>query len=363
MMNLLIQIIGAAVVALTLLDVFFTVLFPASGHGPIRKPLAWIVWHIFQLLSMMTEGQRRRNLLSYSGPVLFTISFMAWLMLLVIGWAMIYKPVLGVEIIASNGPTDPSWATAIYYSGFNVTTLGVGDVSAKTDLYRLLTVTEAAAGFAFFSLAITYFLSVYSELTSRNAFAQGLHHLTGQTGDAAELLARLADGADLTTVRDHLSSKADFLRRIYQTHRFYPILRHFHYREPYYALPRILLLALDTATLVRSALDREHYSRLLRSPSLDDLVEGAMCLMRELSNSVPPRQTLPVEAEAWRKRYWDAVARLSRTGVIIRSDRDAGAEEYVVLRSQWDQPLRKVAAIMLYEWEVIEPDYTIGASP
>ena len=125
-------------------------------------------------------GQRRRNLLSFSGPVLFTISFMAWLMLLVIGWAMIYKPALGADITASSGPTDPSWATAIYYSGFNVTTLGVGDVSAKTALYRLLTVTEAATGFAFFSLVITYFLSVYSELTSRNAFAQGLHHLTGQ---------------------------------------------------------------------------------------------------------------------------------------------------------------------------------------
>ena len=103
-------------------------------------------------------------------------------------------------------------------------------------------------------------------------------------------------------MRNHLSPKADFLRRIYQTHRFYPILRYFHYREPYYALPRILLLALDTATLVRSTLDREHYRRLLRSPSLDDLFHGAMCSMRELSDNVPPRQTLPAEAEAWRKR-------------------------------------------------------------
>ena len=363
MMNLLIQIIGAAVVTLMLLDVFFTVLFPASGHGPVRKPLAWTVWHVFHLLSIMTAGQRRRNLLSYSGPVLFTINFMAWLVLLVIGWAMIYKPALGAEITASSGLTDPSWVTAIYYSGFNVTTLGVGDVSAKTGLYRLLTVTEAATGFAFFSLVITYFLSVYSELTSRNAFAQGLHHLTGQTGDAAELLARLADEPELTTVRNHLSSKADFLRQIYQTHRFYPILRFFYYRESYCALPRILLLALDTATLVRSALDSEHYSRLLRSPSLDDLFEGAMCLMRELSDSVPPRKTLPAEFEAWRKRYWAAVARLSRTGVIIRSDRDAGAEEYVALRGQWNQPLREMAAMMLCEWEAIELDCTTGASP
>src|SRR4051794_17079420 len=139
---------------------------------------------------------------------------------------MIYKPALGTAITASSGPTRPDWATAIYYSGFNVTTLGVGNVAANTGPYRLLTIIEAGQGGAFFGMVITYFLSVYSDLSSRNAFAQGLHHLTGRTGSAAELLARLADGADLETAGRHLSSKAEFLRQIYQTHRFYPILRY-----------------------------------------------------------------------------------------------------------------------------------------
>ena len=86
----------------------------------------------------------------------------------------------------------------------------------------------------------------------RNAFAQGLHQLSGNTGDAAELIARLAEGRDLSEDRRHLSEKAGFLRDTHQTHRFYPVLRYFHYREPFYALPRVLLIALDTATLLRS---------------------------------------------------------------------------------------------------------------
>ena len=116
-MPLLSQAVGAAVVLLTLLDVFFTVLFPASGHGPIRNPLASAVWRCFRLIGSMITGQRRRNLLSYSGPVLFTITFIVWFLLLVTGWAMIYKPALGTAITASSGPTMPDWATAIYYSG------------------------------------------------------------------------------------------------------------------------------------------------------------------------------------------------------------------------------------------------------
>ena len=134
-----------------------------------------------ELVGGMTTGQRRRNLLSYSGPVLITVTLSVWFLLLVLGWAMIYQPALGTAIRASSGPTDTGWATAVYYSGFNLTTLGVGDVAANTGAYRLLTVAEAAVGFAFFSMVITYFLSVYSSLTSRNAFAQGLHHLTGKT--------------------------------------------------------------------------------------------------------------------------------------------------------------------------------------
>ena len=161
----------------------------------------------------------------------------------------------------------------------------------------MLTIIEAGQGGAFFGMVITYFLSVYSELASRNAFAQGLHHLTGRTGSAAELLARLADGADLDTVGQHLSSKAEFLRQIHQTHRFYPVLRYFHYREPHYALPRILLIALDTATLVRSGLDRERYARLLRSPALEDLCESAMILLLELAGSAPQRTVLASKAE------------------------------------------------------------------
>jgi hypothetical protein len=89
-----------------------------------------------------------------------TTTLVVWLLLLVTGGAMIYKPALVTAIRASSGATDTSWSTALYYSGFNLTTLGVGDVVSKTGLYRLLTITEAAVGFSFFSMVITYFLSV-----------------------------------------------------------------------------------------------------------------------------------------------------------------------------------------------------------
>ena len=353
-MDLFLPIAGAVLVGAVTLDVFFTVLFPASRHGPIRKPLGKVIWHSFRFVAGLLQGQRRRNVLSYSGPTVVTATIAIWFALMVWGWAMIYKPALGTAILASSGLTDTSWSAALYFSGFTATTLGVGDLVPATAPYRLMTVVEAAGGFAFFSMAITYFLSVYSNLPKRNAFALGLHHLTGKTDDAAELLARLADGEDLSEARQHLSSKADFLRQTAQAHRFYPVLRYFHYREAHLSLARVLLTALDTATLIRSALDPERYQRLLESLELEELFDAAVALMEELvpgAGSAPPSPEL---ARAWRARYHGAVERLAEAGLAVCPHADVGADAYVELRADWDPQIRELAEATLYEWSDIE---------
>lgn len=352
-MDAVLQALGALVVLTVLLDVFFTVLFPASGRGPIRKPLARCVWGLFRLVGTRMVGQRRRDLLSYSGPVLIAVTLAVWFLLAATGWAMIYKPALGGAIRADPERTESAWATALYFSAYNLTTLGVGDVVARTASYRLLSAFESAVGIGSVSMVITYFLSVYSSLMSRNAFAQGLHHLTGRTDDAAELIARMPEGAELIGIRQHLSSKAQSLREIYQTHRFYPVLRYFHYREPYYAVPHILFVVLDGAALLRSTLDRERYADLLSCAALEELCEAGMSLARGLVPDAPERPASPKDAAQWRERYRLALVRLRQAGLRVRADAQAGADEYVALRAVWDPPIRALADAMLYEWEAI----------
>lgn len=350
-MDVLLRIAGIAVLLVVIMDVFATVLFPSNQYGPVFKPLSRGIWFIFRFLGRQTSGQRRRNLLSYSGPVLIIATLVAWFFLIIVGWGMIYKPVLGTAVRATSGETDTGWATAIYFSGYNLTTLGVGDIVADNSFYRLLSVIQAASGFTFFSMVTTYFLSVYSSLTSRNAFAQRLHHLSGKTGDAAELLARLTDGPDLSMSRQHLSSAADILRQIYQTHRFYPVLHYFHYRESYYALPGILFIALESTALLRSALDREHYSFLIRSSAVNELFEAAMALLRELIPGINAPSPSDEDLAQWRERYVSAAALLAHAGIRIRDDTTVAMNEYVAHRREWDCALRELAVSMLYEWE------------
>jgi hypothetical protein len=353
-MNVVLVVAGALMIVAVLQDVFVTVLVPASRHGVIRKPLTRSTWCVFRLLAQLTSGTRRHNLLSYAAPVQVTITMSAWALLLLIGFAMIYKPALGTSIQASSGATDTGWWTALYYSGFSLTTLGVGDVVPQNGPYRFLTVSESALGFVIITMVITYFLSVYSSLTKRNSFAQALHNRSGNTGDAAELLARLAVGPELPDARGHFLAKADALRETYQTHRFHPALRYFHYREPFYALPRVLLISLDAATLVSTALEPDRYVGVVRSPGRLELLEAAMVLMRELVPEGRPVEPSTADVDLWRVRYSAALSRLSAAGLHVCTDRDAGAEQYVALRRRWDGHLRVLSAELLYEWEEID---------
>ncbi|HYH33102.1 MAG TPA: potassium channel family protein [Pseudonocardia sp.] len=350
-MTLLAPALGVVLLLAVLQDIFATVLFPASGRGLIRKPLERAGWAMFRGMGRWVGARRRRNLVTYGGPTLIVLTLVAWFGLLIAGWSMIYAPAVGDEIVAASGPTDTSWTTAVYYSGFALTTLGTGDVVATSGGYRLLTVAEAAVGFTTFSMVVTYFLSVYSNLPSRNAFAQGLHRRTRGTDDAAVLLASLADG-DALPATDFLSSAAASLRQIYQSHRSYPVLRYFHYREPEYALPRMLLTALDTAALIRAVLDPQHHARLLRSTALDEFEHAAESLLDEL---VPPGDRTgrrdAGDAVHWRERARVAGERLADAGLHLRPDPRAAADRYADLRAGWDPRLRALAAAVLYDWD------------
>jgi ion channel len=129
-------VLGVLVVVVVLQDVFTTVLHPGSGRGLVRKPLARATWAVFGAVARATDGRRRRSLLSYAGPAQIALTMRAWLLLLLAGWAFVYRPALGRSVLAASGPTDLSWATALYYSGFTLTTLGTGDVAAVSATYR-----------------------------------------------------------------------------------------------------------------------------------------------------------------------------------------------------------------------------------
>ena len=302
MFNVILNAAGAALVVLAALDIFFTILFPGSGRGPLRRPVSRVVWHALRAIAKRWSGVRRRSILAYAGPIQIVATLSSWFLALLLGWAMIYKPALGTGITAASGPTDTSWSTALYYSGFTLTTLGVGDIAANSGVYRILTVIEAAMGFSYFGMTITYFLSVYSALLTRNAFAERLYQKSCRQNDSAKLIASMAVAGDLKGAREELESSAATLRRIQQAQHFYPVMRYFQYREPHHGLPRVLMTALDTVTLIQTALSQQKYRSLLEASSVDQLRQSAMSLLEDLCDIEGAKED-HVPGGAWRPAF------------------------------------------------------------
>ena len=66
---------GGIVLAITLADVFLTVLYARAGTGLIAPRLAGCVWRVFLWLG----GARRPDVLSYCGPVQLVALVLTWI--------------------------------------------------------------------------------------------------------------------------------------------------------------------------------------------------------------------------------------------------------------------------------------------
>lgn len=132
-------------------------------------------------------------------------------------------------------------------------------------------------------------MSVYSALARRNRFVLMLHHRTADSGDATEFVTRLISAGDRTRVAEELAEIERGLDDLYESHHFYSILHYDYFPEPHYAMARILLIAMDTATLIRSVLDEAEYRRLVRSSAVEGLWRSGIYLLARLGEVFLPQ--------------------------------------------------------------------------
>jgi hypothetical protein len=345
---------GSALVLLSLADVFLTVLYVRSGTSLISDRLARWAWRAFRAADRWVPDDCHR-VMSYGGASILLLIIAVWVILLVVGFALITWPNLGTGVRSASGPTPHGPAAALYFAGANLATAGSGDLIPATPGMRLVAVVCPLIGMSVITLTLTYLLQVYQALMRRNTFALRLHFATRRTGDAAELIAGLGAGGNFAGARGDLGALARELVNLYESHHFFPMLLFFRFRDPHYALSRMTTITMDAATLIRSALDGEKYAPLRDCAASTTLWEGGTQLLQEMARVLLP-QTCgrpgeppdPATADRWRAHYRAAAARLREAGIRTAPDESAGAEQYVHLRSKWDVALRSFASYMDY---------------
>ncbi len=356
------RIAGGLLVFLACLDIFLTVLYVRSNTGILSPVIGKGGWALFRSSSRFF-GRGRRHLLSLAGPSLLLLIAAAWSLLLAFGFALVFWPDLGAALQSSQGLTPTDFLAALYYSGFSLTTLGVGDIVPTAGYARVLTILEAGLGFSFFTLTITYIVSVYGALQRRNVLASILEHKTGGTGNARVYIADLGAAAASGQGGQGLEELAARAADLVESHKFYPVLHYFHFLQNRYALPRMALVLMDTATLLQilPLPGREN----LR-PALTQLETAGRNLLDHLTASFHSGQSFrdhapaPETVAGWRRHFDATVQTLAENGVRLPSDLRQEGVRYVRRRGEWHPQIVAFAVSLGYRLEEIMPEDNAG---
>src|SRR3954451_3337233 len=240
--------------ALVLADVFLTVLYARAGTGIISDRLARMVWVI---LRRAASDHSNSHLLSFCGPFIVVSLLLTWSILLALGAALIVHPQLGTSITNSNQDTPTDFMTALYVAGSSLSIVGGSNYGPQSAGAKLLFLLNSVIGTSVISLTITYLMQIYGALRSRNSLCLKIHTLSGETGDAAEVLAHLFANNQLSAGYNNLSDLAAEATDAKEAHHFYPLLFYFRFPEPYYSVSRSWLVTLHAVSMIRSALPKE----------------------------------------------------------------------------------------------------------
>jgi hypothetical protein len=357
---------GVVLLALIIFDVYATVLHSSARYGPVGESLNRAVWRTARFAAFKLARAWRHRLLNMIGPLLLPLLIVAYIVLLILSFALIYYPHIPSGFTFGVAHPEPGWLDALYFSGCTLTTIGYGDIVPRAATLRFLALFEAATGLALISLAITYMLTVYTALERKRAVALSLYHQAGEGADVAGLIAHHFVEGRFYGLRDALRTVTRDLQGLLESHIDHPVIHYFHPIEVYKSLPRILFLLLETCAVIRAALDREENADLRNYPEVRTLDAAARHVLTQLVASLDlerrerPRRRTPQEAAAderrWRRRYEETLGRLAEAGIKTREDAEQGWEEYRAQREEWESKLRRLAIHLGYDWDEVTGD-------
>lgn len=242
--------LGCVLIAGVFLDALTTTLAVSEGAGPVTRRVTGLVW---SGLLRLHRQDSNSTFLAVAGPALLVGSVLGWVIGLWAGWTLVFLAG-SPGIVQSSTGVAAELPDVMYYAGFTVFTLGVGDFVATNELYRVLTAIASFTGLFLITLAITYLISVVSAVVTRRALAVQINALGASPVDI--VLGGWEGDSFSSGFEQHLIGLTGELATTAEQHLAYPVLHYFHSRTPVTAAP-VAVAHLDEALLtIQTAVDR-----------------------------------------------------------------------------------------------------------
>lgn len=240
-------LIGAAIVALMIADVFQSVIVPRAvgRHGrPSSYVTRWL-WHRFlRAASRIADPLKREAFLATYAPFALSFTLVFWIAMLIIGYGTIFYA------LRDELRPQPEFWSAVYFAGASLLTIGYGDVVPVGGLARLIALLAGASGFAVVAIVTSYLFAVFGSFQQREVFVTILSHCAGRPPSGAHLVAESSRSATIPGLAQVMRDGQIWTAQILGNHLAYPILPYFRSNGEHESWVATLGALLDTATLL-----------------------------------------------------------------------------------------------------------------
>ncbi len=367
-MGVLSTLLGVGLLGLVAYDVYATILHGRARSGPVAESLNRGSWLLARKIAFRLSRPRRHRVLNAIGPLLLPALVAVLVVLLMVGYALLYWPHMADSFNVDEEAKTPAWIEALYFSGITLTTLGYGDIAPRSTGMRLLALTEAAAGFISISLAVSYFTAVTGALERKRTVALSFYHQAEQGADTVGFLLHHTVRGQFVGLDAVLAQAARDLQEVLESHVEHPIIHYFHPVEVHKSLPRMLFISLDLCATARGCVDEDAHPDLCLHPELRTLDASARHVLREMTRALrlkpfAPGRTEPDgtgaddSAARWRGRFHQAMRRLHDAGLQVRPDAAGGLRDYAGSRREWEAQLGAFSAFLGYDWDEVTGDH------
>lgn len=241
-------ILGIILLIMAVSDIVWTILWVDRGGGPCTRRLTALSWNI---LRNLTGGNSR--VFSIAGPVTVSITILTWVLLLWAGWTFVFA---GGDISLNDTQNrgEVSWTDTIYFAGYTLFTLGIGDFVPTFGRWQIATVLASGCGMLLITMSASYVISILSGVTQKRSFADSI---TGVAGNGSDLVKAAWDGKDFKNIELFLITYTAQLSTITAQHKAYPILHYYHSSDNKKALATAVAIFDEALTIFQYGISKE----------------------------------------------------------------------------------------------------------
>ncbi|MFT5032135.1 MAG: hypothetical protein ACI9OO_000065 [Bacteroidia bacterium] len=256
-MSYLYFFLGSLLFIVTSVDIIKTV-FSTRGGGVVTTKLTKALWAFFFF------GSRKKGdakLLEYAGPSILIVILICWIAGLWLGLFLMFMSDLN-SIASSSTQLATTPLEKLYYAGFTLSTLGVGDYKATNDFWRILTSATSFSGLVFITSAITYFVQVLSAVSLQSKLSLYVNAM-GETPQG--VIINGYNGHDFQQFASQIPALSQMLFEHTINHQSFPVIHYFHTSDPKQSvIPAIVKLDEACELLIHNAVTSDDIQLPLR---------------------------------------------------------------------------------------------------